>query len=246
MDFLRFMAFIFVFIIIVAIIAAIVNAFKRRALSKSIATIPGFTQSFQHMGATGDNGIAIDNEHAKVCLLTRIEGQINHRVVDHRDIMASEVYEDGETISKTVRSSQLGGVVVGGLLLGGVGAIVGGLSGKQIQKGKIKRIELRLVVNDPARPVHTVTFLESEADRGGAIHQSAAEAARIWQARMEVLIKRADDEAAASIKAAALPHPVPLALSVADELRKLGELKASGLLTDTEFNTEKGKLLSRM
>lgn len=43
---------------------------------------------------------------------------------------------------------QIGGVVVGGLLLGGVGAIIGGLSGKTETSGKISRIDLRLIVNE--------------------------------------------------------------------------------------------------
>jgi predicted nucleic-acid-binding Zn-ribbon protein len=39
------------------------------------------------------------------------------------------------------------------------------------------------------------------------------------------------------------PEPVPAVHGVADELRKLGELRDSGLLTDEEFVAQKAKLL---
>src|SRR5690625_2106720 len=45
------------------------------------------------------------------------------------DIIESEVVVDSHTITKTARGSQIGGAAVGGVLLGGVGAIIGGLSG---------------------------------------------------------------------------------------------------------------------
>src|SRR3954463_9667577 len=44
-------------------------------------------------------------------------------------IAAVEVQENGATVSTTNRGSQLAGAAIGGLALGGVGALIGGLSG---------------------------------------------------------------------------------------------------------------------
>lgn len=51
-----------------------------------------------------------------------------------------------------------------------------------------------------------------------------------------------------SIRAISSSKPMPSpesSLSVADEIRKLGDLKAEGLLTDAEFQDQKNKLFSK-
>ena len=51
-----------------------------------------------------------------------------------------------------------------------------------------------------------------------------------------------------SIRAISSSKPMPLpesTLSVADEIRKLGDLKAAGLITDAEFQDQKNKLFSK-
>jgi hypothetical protein len=75
------------------------------------------------------------------------------KIFSYRDILESEVLEDGHSVTKTSRSSQLAGTLVGGLLLGGVGAIIGGLSGKKTTHKKVTRIELKVVVNDTSHPI---------------------------------------------------------------------------------------------
>lgn len=245
MSFLGMIAFVFCAAIVGGILLAVVNASKRRDMTDSLGAIPEFSPSFQYMGPTGDNGIAVDEKRFKVCLLTRTAGQIRHRIIAHTDVISSEIFEDGETVTKAVRSSQIGGVVVGGLLLGGVGAVIGGLSGKRVQQGKVKRIELRLTINDASQPTHTVSFLGQEVARTTLLYKMTAEAARTWQARMDVLIKRADSESHSNAVASLTPSLPAPAGSVADEIRKLADLKAQGLLTQAEFESEKSKLLSR-
>lgn len=216
---------------------------RRSEISAAIGAVPEFSASFQHLGADGNNGIALDEPRAEVCLLTRVSGRLSYRVVGYRDILSAELFEDGQTITRTVRSSQVGGVLVGGLLLGGVGAIIGGLSGaRTTAKGKVKRIDLRLVVNDASQPTHDVCFLFIETTRDGAIYKLAAEPARQWQARMDVLIKRADREYASG-QPTSPTQVMQQAGSVSDELRKLADLRASGILTEAEFEKQKSKLL---
>lgn len=49
-------------------------------------------------------------------------------------------------------------------------------------------------------------------------------------------------ELAASTQTASSPPPT---MSVADEIKKLADLRASGVLTDEEFQTQKAKLLGQ-
>ena len=53
----------------------------------------------------------------------------NPRIHSYDDVLDCELLEDGGSISK----GGLGRAVAGGMLLGGVGAIVGGVTGKKIQ-----------------------------------------------------------------------------------------------------------------
>jgi hypothetical protein len=57
-----------------------------------------------------------------------------------------------------------------------------------------------------------------------------------------VLIKRADMEASSRSGPDAAPVR-PMISSVADELKKLGELRDTGVLTTAEFQTQKSRIL---
>lgn len=49
-----------------------------------------------------------------------------------------------------------------------------------------------------------------------------------------------------AIEAQQQPSAAPSAPDVTDQLRKLGELRAAGVLTDTEFENKKAELLNRL
>jgi hypothetical protein len=134
---------------------------------------------------------------------------------------------DGISITKTSRTSQIGGALLGGILFGGFGALVGGLTGKTSTSNKVNRIDLRLTVNNTEAPFHEVHFRSMQM-------------ARQWHALIEVLIKRADEDE----RRAQAPEPKRVE-SIADELAKLAELRRQEILTENEFNEQKAKLLSR-
>lgn len=238
MDFWTIVIIFVVAVVAIGVGSAIHTSNKQKEIGSAISQISGFTASYQHLGADGDNGIAIDEERSMICLFKRGNGGLTRRVIDYRDILSSELFEDGHTVVKTVRSSQVGGALVGGVLLGGVGAVIGGLSGKKVESGKINQIDLRLVVNDSANPTHEISFLAVESKRDGFLYKTSSELARQWQARLDVLIKLADREDSSS--RSALPKE---ATSLSHELRKLADLRDGGILTDAEFFAQKARLL---
>lgn len=236
MDFIVFFIFAAVIGIAAGIIRDIEKSNKQKEVGSIIANLQNFTTAYEYLGSDGNSGIAIDEIQSKVCLLSRSGNGLSHRIFEHKDILSSELFEDGEILTKTVRSSQVIGTAVGGVLLGGVGAVIGGLSGKKVEKGKIKRIELRLVVNDPANPVHDICFLHNEIKRDGTIYKTVSDKARQWQARLDVLIKRADSEDKTI-------NANDTSSSIADELKKLAELRDAGILSIDEFQQQKSRLL---
>ncbi|MDD2724310.1 MAG: hypothetical protein PHH59_09855 [Methylovulum sp.] len=210
---------------------------KIRETKDFIRKIPDFNVTDQFMFAGGDWAIAIDESRGKFCEAKREGSSFVKRVISYQEILSSELFEDGELIVKTERSSQIGGAIVGGLLLGGVGTVIGGLSGKKRQQNKINDLTLRIVVNDQMNPLLDIRFLEGETDKNNEFYKYCLETARKWQARMEILIKRAEREEA-------FRRTETNTVSLPDELKKLAELKNVGVITDEEFNVLKGKMLN--
>lgn len=113
-----------------------------------------------------------------------------------------------------------------------------------LRSGKIKRVDLRLIVNDTKAPLHDVAFMNVEGKKDGIIYTQAIQQARRWHGIVEVLIKRANaEESLPQIEERQAPPALP-APSVADEIKKLAELHSSGVLTLEEFQQQKTRLLS--
>ena len=78
------------------------------------------------------------------------------KVCSYKDIIDFELKEDGQTII----SGKSGSALVGGIMLGGVGAVIGA-SGKRKVTNKCTSSELRIYINDLNEPVLTFTIFDS-------------------------------------------------------------------------------------
>ena len=240
MDFWTLVVIVFVLTIIVCIIQAMERSKRKKAMDAYLSEIDDFSITQKVIGDDGATGLAIDEQRKKVCLIDHRQNSVSSKVVSYKDLLSSEICEDGVTITKTMRSSQIGGALIGALALGGIGAIIGGLSGKTQTVGKVKRVDLRITVNDTQTPHHVVNFLNLESKKDGIVYELAIATARRWHGLIEVLIKRADTEDRKNQKTTD-PHQ---RASVADELKKLAELRDSGILSAEEFQQQKTRLLN--
>jgi hypothetical protein len=230
-----------------AVIQSILAGQQKGEMEAHLGVLPDFTASQMIMGCDGKSGIAVDEVRQKLCVIRRENGQILERILFPVELVSVELFEDGSSVTKTMRSSQIGGALIGGIAMGGVGAIIGGLSGKTVTSNKIKRVDLRLVVDDTVSPLHDVTFMNVEGNKNGLIHTHAMSQARHWHGILEVLIKRADAEVRSTAGSALRPPsilPSTSTNSIADELGKLAGLRAAGILTNEEFDHQKTKLLA--
>lgn len=228
-----------------AALVGIDEAKRKKELDDKLAALKDFTVTQRLMDTCERSGIAIDEGRHKLCLIGANHGKIPLDVLSYKELLAAEIFEDGNTITRTSRTSQIGGMLIGGLALGGVGAIIGGLSGKKISSNKVQRLDLRLIVNRTNWPCHDINIMNKEVQKHDPKYKAAMEKARQWHGILEVVIHRADQEDRAKEGLTVTSERNALEqTSLADELRKLANLKEEGVLSDDEFAAQKAKLLS--
>ncbi|MBU5441729.1 SHOCT domain-containing protein [Paenibacillus sp. MSJ-34] len=228
---------------------------KVKKFNEKITTlwdIEGFDVTQRFISADFDTGLVLDEQTNRLCI---IYSQFNEiKILKYRDILAVEVIEDNESVNKTSRSSQIGGALIGSVVAGGVGAIIGGLSGKSISSTKIKKLDLKIVVNDISQPVYILNFMNCISETTGEElsgvskddpkYKDALKNVTHWHSLISVLIKRADEEDKEKerqdrndIENISKPNSV-------DELFKLSQLLKEGFITQEEYEKQKAKILA--
>lgn len=91
------------------------------------------------------------------------------------NIVGAELVIDSKQISSSNRLSR---AVVGGVLLGGIGAVIGGLSGSSKIDNEFENVDVLIKLNDVLNPIYTfpVNKLKYRYDEGEYILQTAKEA----------------------------------------------------------------------
>ena len=142
----------------------------------------------------GGEGIAFSEGQKSICLVR--PGTLNTKVLPIKDLLLSEVLENGTVVAKSSRSDDMGKE-----LLAKIYTLNTKASSEQDPEqatssengnssDNTNSIELRMLVNDDD-PVHVVSFLNMESKKGGLIYNSAVTQAKLWQDIMNSLIKKA-------------------------------------------------------
>jgi len=181
-----------VIVIVGVIIQISVNSNKKKMFLSEFENIQNFNSSQKFISENLINAIAIDESTQKICLLSYYQNNINQKIINYNDILSSELFIDNDTITKTSRMSQAGGTLVGAALLGGVGAVIGGLSGKKTSSDVVKRIDLRLVINDMSNPMYDINFLNMETKKNSLIYNASLNKARHWSGIIDIVIRNSE------------------------------------------------------
>ncbi len=163
----------------------------------------------------------------------------------YSDIVSISYEENGNN----VYNKSLGGAVVGGLLFGGVGAIVGSNAAKTTQNKKIEKMAIKILLNSTTDPTLLLDIYKAGID--GAILETKKEADRMFYEGLMKEVSGIKDIFSIIMdiveKNRALQSPkvnsVVASNSIADELIKLSQLRVSGILSEEEFQAQKAKLL---
>lgn len=168
-------------------------------------------------------------------------------VLQYSDIVSISYEENGSDVF----NKSLGGAVVGGLLFGGVGAIVGGNTAKAKQNKEVRNMSIKILLKSTSDS--TIILKIYEVGKDGAVLETKKDADRMhYEGLMKevsgikdifsIIIDIVDKNIA--MQKTAPVTPLLSSASVADELTKLAKLKESGILSEEEFNAQKSKLLN--
>ena len=187
--------------VLAAIMMGSTTVRRLKALGEAIDIAEAFDTTHKLLGVNGENAVAIDEGRQKIAFFSREPGagMARSKRFNYRDILSSEIVEDGSQVTQTSRASQVGGALLGGLIAGPLGALVGGVSGKTTTSGEVSSLQLRIVVNDSETPTHSIELLASflpsaVTKKDGAAYRATIDQAREWHDRISVLIRRADQE----------------------------------------------------
>lgn len=208
-------------------------------LSKLGVTVTDSKPTLKHFN---DYAFITDDKNEFVTIVTPAK----IHVLRYSDIVSISYEENGSD----VYNKSVGGAVVGGLLFGGVGAIVGGNTAKATQNKEIRMMSIKILLKSTSDS--TIILKIYEAGPDGNLLETKKDADRMhYEGLMKEVTGIKDifaiildmvDKKVAQQKIAPVMQPVS-STSVADELAKLANLKADGILTDEEFQAQKKKLL---
>lgn len=174
-------------LLVLSIIPLLTQSKDKKGIQEKIKEIPDF-EPYKTVLKTGlysgiPTGISIDLDKSKALLI------IGQRLIplEAKDFIEAEVVVDGKTVTKTSRGSQLAGVAVGAILAGGVGAIIGGLSGKTTTQKDIKGVSLKILTTNKEWPIHLIDFIEYTST-GSSAPEIALREAKEWFDLIKVFI----------------------------------------------------------
>lgn len=229
---------------------------SRKPVTSSTPSISNRSKNFlpSHTYSTPsrNHAIKIDRNNKKVSILTNRfthHREFNHyaqydykeRLLGFKNVLETRIVEDGTTVNKTSRSSQIGGAALGGLLAGNVGAVIGGLSGKSTSTEEVNSLELYIIVNSFNDPIIKIPFfnVRSSVKKNNKDYLTALNDIQKWNTILGTLIRTADND---DIKETE-NNSSAANTSISDEISKLVELKNNNHITEEEFKSYKEKLL---
>lgn len=167
--------------------------------------------------------------------------EINYKIYNFKDVLDFKVVDNEEVVytpaqysTTTNTGSMIGRAIVGGLVSGGVGAIIGGATAS---KETVQTVNSSSITHHDFKIILYLNKLHNSKEEL-AIGDDVNKTQEISSLLTYVLNKKISSQTDKKEK-----NNPSANTSIADELLKLANLKEKGILTEEEFNAQKQKLL---
>ena len=165
-------------------------------------------------------------------------------VINYDEIKEIELINNNEVVSSKSTSKALGRAVVGGVLLGGVGAIIGGVTGGNKNQEYASSVLVKIKTNNPDRAILKIETFNANSMYSSARVRKDQVGWDVYKLGMsqakdiELKVNSIIDDNIQDISLS--KHVTP---SLADEILKLHTLLKGGVITQEEFDVAKSKLI---
>ncbi len=154
----------------------------------------------------------------------------------YSEIVSFELLEDGNSVTK----GGLGRAVAGGILLGGVGAIVGGSTGSKKTKGICTKLQIKITLNSMATPTVYVNLISTSTKKDSFIYSAAYSSAQEILSILQIICDQREHQNNIQPES----QTSATAISVPEEIKKYKDLLDMGAITEEEFENKKKELLN--
>lgn len=202
-------------------------------IRESIKKNSAVTEEITNFNATKVIGaeVEFDDNNKKWLVKSGIfKTKKNAQLFDYDDILDFELLDDGESIMQ----GGLGRALVGGALFGGVGAVVGGVTGKRKNKSICKSLKIKVTLKNINNPVVYINFIENDTKRDGFMYKIAFQNAQECLSVLQIIC---DVQQPGQTLKTEQPS------SATEEIIKYKELMDQGIITQEEFEAKKKQLL---
>lgn len=185
-----------------------------------------------HATKTIKNYLSVDERHQTWAPLGSKE--YKNTVFRYADLAGAQVLQNNEQVT----SGSLGSAVAGGLLTGGVGAVLGGVIGPKTTREVCSSLQIKLTLKSMRRPVVYIDFISTSTKKNTPLYKKAVQKVDECMAFLTNIL----ETNGASVKPSAGADQAS-GMSVADELMKFKQLLDVGAISQEEYDIKKAQLL---
>ena len=138
------------------------------------------------------NVIEIDDTKRLILLF---DNSFGRRVLDFDEILDFDIYEDGDSLT----SGGLAQALIGGIAFGGMGALVGAISGEKRTKIITKEMKLKITINDINNPLINIQLINEEVRKDSEKYKKALYICEEATASFAVIMNRNKDTSSKNI-----------------------------------------------
>lgn len=155
-------------------------------------------------------------------------------IYNYSDVINYELIEDGNNIAK----GGLGRAITGGILFGGVGAIVGGMTGGR--KTTCSKLEIVITLRNTSNPIRRIPFINTSTKKDSLSYMKLSQEAQEIASFLQIICDFNNTKQNQQMNCYNNNN-----VSVADEIKKFKELLDINAITQEEYDAKKDELLKK-